>query len=157
MAGMARTAAACVAMLVLALVVGCSSRPSSPGVRPSGPGTQPGTQVADYPAVVLDEHANHATVNVVVGRDVELLLHSSYWMNFGSSRPAIVRVDGAPRVLPTPSHCVPGGGCNPVLARFTAASLGTAVLSASRTSCGEALACGPANSHFSVMIRVVAR
>jgi hypothetical protein len=156
MARMARTAVAPVATLVLALVAGCSSQPGSPGAQPGSPGTRSGTPVPDIPAVVLDEHANHETVQVVVGHDVELLLHSTYWMNFGSSQPGIVRVDGSPRVLATASHCVPGGGCNPVLARFTAASLGTAVLSASRTSCGEALACGPANSHFSVTIRVVA-
>ena len=150
MTGMTRTAAACAATLVLALAAGCASQTSSPGSRPSTP-------APDYPAVVLDEHANHGTVQVVVGRDVELLLHSTYWTDFGSSRPAIVRVDGAPRFPPTASHCAPGMGCDPVLVRFTAASAGTAVLSASRTTCGEVLRCSPANSHFSVSIRVVPR
>ena len=49
---------------------------------------------------------------------------------------------------------MPGGGCNPVVATFTAMSAGTAVLSASRTSCGEALRCGPDNSHYHVTIIV---
>jgi hypothetical protein len=106
---------------------------------------------------VLDEHSNHATISVVVGRDVELLLHSSYWSDFATSRSSVVRADGTPHVVPTATHCVPGGGCKPVLAMFTASSVGTAVLSASRTTCGEALACGPDNSHFSVTILVVAR
>jgi hypothetical protein len=104
--------------------------------------------------VVLDEHANQSTVRVVVGHQVELLLHSSYWTGFGSSRSAVVRADGPARVLPSTKKCVPGGGCAPVLATFTAMSTGTAVLSASRTSCGEALRCGPDNSHYQVTIIV---
>jgi hypothetical protein len=104
--------------------------------------------------MVLSEHANASTVRVAVGRQVELLLHSSYWTDFGSSRSAVVRADGPSRVVPTATHCVPGGGCNPVVATFTAVSAGTAVLSASRTSCGEALRCGPDNSHYHVTIIV---
>jgi hypothetical protein len=112
--------------------------------------------VADPGVVVLDEHANKTTVRVVVGVDVVLQLHSTYWMNFGSSQPAVVRANGEPSVQPAPSQCVPGGGCGLEQATFTAVRAGTAVLSASRTSCGEALACGPAASHYRVTILVVA-
>jgi hypothetical protein len=126
-------------------VAGCAPSPGSAGSRPTGPG---------HPAVVLDEHANQSTVRVMVGNRVELLLHSSYWTNFDSSRSTVVRADGPVRMMPTTQTCVPGGGCNPVLATFTAVTAGTAVLSASRTSCGEALRCGPANSHYNVTIVV---
>jgi hypothetical protein len=125
--------------------VGCSSARSITGTPPTVP---------DNPAIVLDEHANSSTVQVVVGRRVELLLHSSYWTDFGSSQSAVVRADGSVRTLPTSQRCIPGGGCNPVLATFTAQKVGTAVLSASRTSCGEALRCSPANSHYRVTIVV---
>ena len=148
LAGLAITAA-------LAGVAGCASSssliPSPPASVP--PATTP-PSAKNSPAVVLDEHANQTTVRVTVGRQVELLLHSSYWTDFGSSRSAVVRADGPSRVLPAATHCVPGGGCNPVVATFTAMSAGTAVLSASRTSCGEALRCGPDNSHYHVTIIV---
>jgi hypothetical protein len=103
---------------------------------------------------MLDEHANQSIVRVVVGNRVELLLHSSYWANFASSQSAVVRADGPVRMMPTTQHCVPGGGCQPVLATFTALTAGTAVLSASRTSCGEALRCSRANSQYHVTIVV---
>jgi len=126
-------------------VAGCAS--------PRGIVTPP-PRATNYPAIVLDEHANQSTVQVVVGRRVEVLLHSSYWTGFGSSQSAVVRADGSVRTLPTSQKCVPGGGCNPVLATFMAQAAGTAVLSASRTSCGEALRCSPANSHYRVTIVV---
>lgn len=149
MTGLARMAAAGPAIAGLALAGGCASLASSTGSRPVAP-------VADS-TIVLDERAGNATVRVVVGQDVEVLLHSTYWTDFGSSKPSVVHIDGAPKVLPSASPCVPGGGCAPVLARFTAARAGTAVLSASRTSCGEALACGPKDGHYRVTIVVAAR
>ena len=130
----------------LAGAAGCASSPGSVVIAPKQP----------PPPVVLDEHANQSTVRVVVGRNVQVLLHSSYWTDFGSSQPAVVRADGSARMLPTTQTCMPGGGCNPVVATFTAMSAGTAVLSASRTSCGEALRCSPGNSHYRVTI-IVAR
>ncbi len=96
------------------------------------------------------------TVRVVVGVDVVLQLHSTYWMNIGSSRQAVMREDGTPRIQPEPSQCVPGEGCGLEQATFRAVRAGTAVLSASRSTCGEALACGPANGHYRVTILVVA-
>ena len=129
-------------------VAGCASPGGTTGTPPA---------VANHPAIVLDEHPNSSTVQVVVGRRVELLLHSSYWTDFGSSQSAVVRADGSVRMLSTGQHCVPGGGCNPVLATFMAQAVGTAVLSASRTSCGEALRCSPANSHYRVTIVVTGR
>jgi hypothetical protein len=127
------------AMLGLAVLGGCASQASGPSS-----------------VTVLDEHADNTTVRILAGHEVELLLHSTYWMDFSSSRPAVVRPDGEPRVLQATTQCVPGGGCAPVLAMFTAARAGTAVLSASRTSCGEALACGPSDSRYRVTIVVVA-
>jgi hypothetical protein len=145
MRGFVSTLAVLAMTSALLAVAGCASSPGSAGSRPTGPA---------HPAVVLDEHANQSTVRVVLGNRVELLLHSSYWTNFGSSRSAVVRADGPVRIMPTTLKCVPGGGCNPVQATFTAVTVGTAVLSASRTSCGEALRCGPANSHYHVTIVV---
>ena len=150
-------AVACVAILGIALMGGCASTASNPGpLDATSPGPVQTTAAVDHAAVVLDEHANNTTVRVVVGADVVLQLHSTYWMNIGSSRQAVMRENGTPSVHPQPSGCVPGEGCGLEQATFTAVRAGTAVLSASRTSCGEALACGPANSHYRVTILVVA-
>lgn len=146
MRGFLGTLASLAVTAALFATVGCASAPGTTGTPPP---TRP-----DYPAIVLDEHANQSTVQVAVGRRVELLLHSSYWTDFGSSQSAVVRADGSVRTLPTSQKCIPGGGCNPVLATFMAQAAGTAVLSASRTSCGEALRCSPANSHYRVTIVV---
>jgi hypothetical protein len=154
----ARTVAACAAIGGIALMGGCASKASGPGpIDATSPGPVHATAQVDHAAVVLDEHADNTTVRVVVGADVVLQLHSTYWMNFGSSRQAVVREDGTPRVQPQPSGCVPGEGCGLEQATFTAVRVGTAVLSASRTSCGEALACGHADGHYRVTILVVAR
>lgn len=144
----AGTVAGLVITAALLAAVGCSSPRGIVAASPPKP---------DYPTIVLDEHANASTMRVVVGQRVALLLHSSYWSDFASSRTAVLRADGLVRTLPTARKCIPGGGCNPVLATFMAETLGTAVLSASRTSCGEALRCSPDQSHYRVTIVVVTR
>jgi hypothetical protein len=149
MRGFAGTLAGFAITAALFAAVGCSSPPRIVA--------QPPTPSPDYPTIVLDEHANSSTMRVVVGHRVALLLHSTYWTDFASSRTAVLRADGPVRTLPTAQKCVPGGGCNPVLATFMAETVGTAVLSASRTSCGEALRCGPDQSHYRVTIVVVTR
>jgi len=104
--------------------------------------------------LLLDEHAKGKTVAVTVGTSVELVLHNSYWNINNSSNPKVLAEIGEPTYLPATSACVPGGGCNPVQATFTAMTPGTAVLSASRTSCGEAMLCAPGQRHFQVTIVV---
>jgi hypothetical protein len=156
----ARTVTVGLAMLGAVLLGGCAAQSSSsqPG-NPQSSDSQAGTpapvhssSAVDRAVVTVDEHANDTTVRVVAGVDVVLTLHSTYWMDFGSSRPAVVREDGQPGVQP--SHCIPGGGCGQVRVRFTAVQPGTAVVEASRVSCGEALACGSANGHYRVTIIV---
>jgi hypothetical protein len=158
---MARVAAACVAIVAAALTAGCASQGSGPApahatvqAEHSAAQAQHATPQADHATVVVDEHANNTTVQVVAGVEVVLELHSTYWMNVASSQPTVLRQDGAPRVQV--AQCVPGGGCGQVQAAFSAVAAGSAVLSASRVSCGEALACAPAAGHYSVTIVVVA-
>lgn len=105
---------------------------------------------------VVDERYNHGIVVVHKGSRVELLLHSSYWQVHESSRPDVLRQEGQPVLLQGPrGGCLPGIGCRPEQAMFTAESPGEAVLSASRASCGEALRCLPDNSQFKVVVDVL--
>jgi len=52
------------------------------------------------------------------------------------------------------SGCVPGQGCGTVSATFAAASVGTAIISATREICGEALVCGGTDRMYEVTIAV---
>jgi hypothetical protein len=117
-------------------------------VAPSYAVTVPGSPL------LIEDGANGKTVTVTVGTQVELLLHNSYWNINASSRPDVLVDVGAPTWTVATPTCAPGMGCNPVLAMFRAASPGTAVLSADRTTCGEAYRCPPDQRHFQVTVIV---
>lgn len=135
----ALVAVACIGCLTL--VMGCASHGST-----GGPGS----------AVTVKDDANGTMVHVHVGTEVELVLSSSYWIVDGSSAAAVLRQDGGSTVLPRPSDCppIPGLGCQPVQTDFTAVAVGTAIVTARRTVCGEARSCPPDSQHFLVTVVV---
>jgi hypothetical protein len=108
------------------------------------------------PVIVLRDNANGKIVHVKAGDRIELILSSTYWDVAGSSAPRVVRQEGAARALPRPSGCpdIPGLGCAPEQADFSARAAGQAVIRASRLSCGEALLCPPDKRHFTVTLVV---
>ncbi|HZP54170.1 hypothetical protein [Actinocrinis sp.] len=125
------------------LAAGCASSTSSSGGHSAG-------------TVVVQDDANGKTVNATVGQTVELTLGSNYWTVSGSSAPSVLRQDGAATTLPRPTNCpnVPGMGCVPIRASFTALAPGTASVTASRMTCGEARPCAPNQQHFTVTVVV---
>lgn len=149
--------AGCVAGL--ALVAGCASQgPVSVSVGASSTEPSSSAQPSSTPAsaVTVTDGANGTMVHLHVGTEVELLLSSSYWHVDGSSAVAVLRQDGASTLLPRPSNCpaIPGLGCQPVRTDFTATAVGTAIVTANRTVCGEALRCPADRQHFLVTIVV---
>ena len=106
--------------------------------------------------IVVRDHANGKTVHVRVGQRVELILSSDYWRLHGSSSQAVLTQDGKVRFLPRPKDCpnIPGLGCIPFETTFKALSTGTAVITASRRTCGEALKCQPSQEHFKLTVIV---
>jgi hypothetical protein len=91
---------------------------------------------------------NGKTVTVAVGDRVVVTLNSTYWQIDAGSDPAVLRKDGDTAYAPS-GNCVPGGGCGTATANFTALAAGHARISASRTSCGEAMGCtGGAGSYY---------
>ena len=102
----------------------------------------------------VDEAANGATVNLARGDHLEVTLHSTYWQFNGSSDQAVIAADGNPRTGPG-SNCptYPGSGCGSVTQTFTAGKAGAAKVTATRTTCGEALACSPPQ-RYSVTVHV---
>jgi hypothetical protein len=106
--------------------------------------------------IVVRNDANGKAVSARAGDRIELILSSSYWHVTGSSAPRVLRQDGPPVPLSRPSHCpdIPGLGCTPVRADFTALTAGKAVITASRSACGEALRCKPDQTRFTVNVVV---
>jgi hypothetical protein len=124
-----------------------------------------GTASADRgPAVVVvHDDAAHSkaasiskTVTVKVGDSLKLVLASSYWNLAGSSAPQVLRQNGPTVLLPRPSSCppIPGLGCTPTRTDFTALKAGTTVITASRTTCGEALRCVNRPTRFTLTVVV---
>ncbi|MBV6696817.1 protease inhibitor I42 family protein [Kitasatospora aureofaciens] len=140
-----RTAPLALAMALLALA-GCASTGTTLLATSSATVTAPA-------GVVLDEHANQTTLKVVAGSTIEVDLHSTYWPAPTSSAPDTVAPNGAPTTAPSPS-CRPGGGCGTVTTHFTARTPGTAHLTATRTTCGEALNCPPDQRTYDVTVEV---
>ena len=112
--------------------------------------------VAGPTMIVVRDDANGKAVSARPGDRIELTLSSSYWRVTGSSAPSVLRQDGPPVLLPRPSSCpdIPGLGCIPVRADFTALTDGKAVITASRSACGEALRCMPDQARFTVIVVV---
>jgi len=104
--------------------------------------------------IVVRNDANGKTVSARAGDRIKLILSSNYWHVTGSSAPRVLRQDGPPVLLSRPSSCpdIPGLGCTPVRADFTALTDGKAVITARRSACGEALRCKPGQTRFTVNV-----
>jgi hypothetical protein len=115
-------------------------------VKVTGAGTQ----------VTATEADNGGIVALRRGGTLTVTLHSTYWTINGSSAPAVLHQTGPATTSPAPpsQHCVPGQGCGTVTATFSALTDGKADVTASRTSCGEALRCTPAQSSWVVHVVV---
>ena len=122
--------------------------PSAPMVPASAPPLA-GPQVT--------ETDNGHTLRVHVGSELKLILHNTYWQIAGSSSTAVVAPLGAAVYSGAGLiSCIPGSGCGTVTQAFRAAGLGQATLTASRTSCGEALQCTGTAGSYKVTIVVEA-
>ncbi|MFJ9770500.1 hypothetical protein ACIRVF_04575 [Kitasatospora sp. NPDC101157] len=144
----AALALTCAAALLA--LTGCGSK----GAATAASAPAPTTTALTTPApVTADEHANHTTLKVAVGATVSVQLHGTYWSAVTSSATDLLAPAGAPTTAPAPS-CRPGGGCGTVTASFVARTAGTAHLTTSRTSCGEAVNCSPDQRSYDVTIEV---
>jgi hypothetical protein len=162
----ALVAAACVAAatgsptsLPMASSPDASSAPSASmsGSEPIDSGSGAASTPAG-PAATIDlaEADNGRTLAVSVGATVALVLHNTYWTVQGSSNPSVLAPLGQPVYSGAGSvKCIPGTGCGTVTATFKAVAQGHAIVSASRTSCGEVLPCTGGAGTFEVTVVVV--
>jgi hypothetical protein len=94
-------------------------------------------------------------LTVSVGATVKLVLHNIYWTVHDSPDPSVLTMIGRPVYSVAGAvKCVPGAGCGTVTATFKALARGSALISASRTSCGEALQCTGGAGLFEVTVVV---
>jgi hypothetical protein len=92
--------------------------------------------------VKVDDSKNGQSVKVHVGDTVKVTLNATYWTFDQSSDPLVLKELGDQVVTPDPvGSCLPGMGCGVTTAWYKALSAGSATVSASRVSCGEALRC----------------
>jgi hypothetical protein len=145
---------AALAVLLAVTAGGCGSAGTGAG-RPArstegGVAASPPSQVT-----VVGEQSNNGEVDLASDMRLELVLHSTYWRVTGTSAPETLGQDGPAQVVPDPpGRCAPGAGCGVVRALFTARRAGSAVVTASRTSCGEAMRCTPGQGSFRLTVRV---
>lgn len=94
------------------------------------------------------DNQNGKSVTLHPGQTLLVTLGSTYWTIQGSSDSLVLApVDKA---VTSPQSCSapPGSGCGTVSQEFRAVKAGTAQVTASRVSCGEAMRCvGPAGQY----------
>ena len=122
-------------------------------------GVQPGTQpvATTGQAVTATDADNGGTITMSHGGTLTVRLNSTYWRFGTKTSGAALRPAGQPSTSAVPlnaSHCVPGQGCGTVTAVFDAVAPGKAVVTASRTTCGEARACAPTQGVYQLTVLV---
>jgi hypothetical protein len=136
------TLRALLALVSAAFLASCGAVMTSGGASPS-PGSTPQAR-----QIVATDSDNGKTFELHIGDQLEVRLNSTYWTIHESSDLSILRLAGPVAISPRPNGCVPGAGCGLAIASFDAVGRGSADITASRTSCGEAMRCvGDAGSY----------
>lgn len=104
-----------------------------------------GTPSSDIQA---GDNQNGTSITMHPGQTLMVTLGSTYWTIQGSSDSQVLTPVGAAVTSPESCDAPPGSGCGTVSQEFRAAGSGTARVTASRVSCGEAMRCvGPAGQY----------
>jgi hypothetical protein len=132
-----------------AFLASCGAVMTGGGPSPS-PGSTPEARL-----VVATDSDNGKTFELHVGDRLEVKLASTYWNIHESSDLSVLRLAGPPAISPQPNGCVPGAGCGLAIASFTAVDTGSADVTASRTSCGEAMRCVGSAGSYRISVVVI--
>ena len=158
--------AACCAFCVCLASCGVSAGPRTLATTPATiPATTPATTSATIPATTPAGVAragfdqNGATIILQAGQTLILTLPTTYWTIQGSSNTQALAPDGAPVASPAPVNSCSYGGCwavnGSVSAVFHAVAVGTATVSASRVTCGEAMGCSGSAGQYLLTVEVI--
>lgn len=128
-------------LLTASLLAGCSSAPHS---------------TAAGHRVVVTDGSNGTTLTLHKGDTLDVQLHSTYWKIATPRQGHVLTL--LDRVVhaepPSSRRCLAGMGCGTVVATFRAQHTGDVEVVASRTTCGEALRCTSAQSHYELAVDV---
>jgi hypothetical protein len=105
-------------------------------------------------ALVITDADNGKTVTVAAASRVSVQLASTYWTFDPVSNPAVLAAQGPQQTSPCAAKTFPGSGCGIATVTYAAAASGTAVVTAHRSTCGEAMLCTPDQSGFRVTVVV---
>lgn len=95
------------------------------------------------------------TVTVHVGDTLRLTLGNTAWTIAGSSDSSVLEQQGEQVVSPAArGTCYPGMGCGTTTAVFKALKKGSASVTATRVSCGEARRCVGAEGQYALTVAV---
>ena len=97
---------------------------------------------------------NGKSVMLRPGQTLTVMLSSTYWTFQGSSNLQVLAPVGAS--VPSPGSCPPGVGCGTITQEFRAVGPGTAQVTASRVSCGEAMRCIGSAGQYQLTVQVSA-
>jgi hypothetical protein len=155
---------AVVMTVVSTIALAACTSSASPTGSPSSAGTGQGSTapsasspVTSAPGVitVTDKPSLRTTAALHVGQTLRVELGSTYWRFTALPANGVVRTAGAVAIAAGPS-CIPGGGCGTVAQQYAAIGAGRTTITATRTTCGEALACRPELRTFTVTVSVSA-
>jgi hypothetical protein len=115
----------------------------------------PGAEAAlkPLPIKVAGDQSDGTTLALSVGQRLHVVLSSTYWTIAPSSNGVVLRERGQPTLSPN-SNCVPGGGCGTAEATYVALATGHADVTATRTTCGEAMSCGTTPETYTLHVVV---
>jgi hypothetical protein len=136
----------------IVLVAGCGSLYQN---KVSSPPASTSTSTPAPAPLAASDAIKNGQMTLAVGQRLTVTLHSTYWQFGASSDPSVVATQGSPKsqICANPPG-FPGSGCGTVVEQFAAVHAGSAVLTASRNSCGEALRCSPDQSSWRLTVTV---
>ena len=150
-----------VVLMVAASLAGCSTTDGpAPKLTPPPGTSSPTSSVASTPTpttsttVTATEADNGRTVRLRPGQQLRVVLHSTYWTMKPVTPSQVLSAGGDPVISPQPSGCVAGGGCGTVTAVYDVVAPGRTEVTATRTSCGEAMGCTAADATWTVTVLV---
>lgn len=113
-----------------------SPKPAPPGASPA-PATPSPTP---SPSKTVGDADNGTTITLHKNQTLIVQLASTYWTINDATNTGVIKMVGQPVIKATPSS-YPGSGNGTATAQFSALAAGTTTITASRTSCGEAMGC----------------
>ena len=138
----------------LALAVFAAGAASNAFGRATTPQLAGATSRLHAVIVRANDGSNGRTIAIRRGQRLRVVLSSTYWQLQPSSNTTVLGLIGRPTISPQLTGCVPGEGCGTATATYLASRDGKATVTATRTSCGEALRCTGAGGLFTLHVLV---